>query len=442
MSDIISKLSVIKNQAAKFEKLEQELKELKELSNKRFINKEQKEIIEQRITQIKNELGIKEVSIEYTIEDIRNAKPKEMLIDKLLARASISVLYGDYGTGKTATVKHIYKTLLKNEKVYIRYLDFDNPTESLKESEIDKLKEKYGDRFRYFGKRNPEQELNMVDEAEDVMLEIIDEQMKNPERIYILIEDNLKNIARKNKKGFIDTQYLYKLEKRLQAAGVTVIILHHTNKSGIFADTQDIMNFADISFQVSFNKNSGCIILDPNKQSRFKVEPKAFKVDPETREIIEETEYKIANIDKDEIRIVNTIRDLLFECGDFNQSELEKEVKALRTNLGVGERKFRAILKKHIGTAWEAKRGENNALIFSSIEKKAKEDVKVSNLSNQINMDFSNACDEMDEDTKTAKLAKLQNQKEPVNKEKKVLFDNSERSLFQKNMNIDMPTIL
>lgn len=80
-------------------------------------------------------------------------------------------------------------------------------------------------------------------------------------------------------------------------------------------------------------------------------------------------EYELANIDNKEKKIVTKVKDILFKFGDFNQSELEKEVKALRTNLGVGERKFRAILKKHIGTAWEAKRGENNALIFSSIVK-------------------------------------------------------------------------
>jgi len=411
MKDIIAEVEKIKNQAAKFEKLEQELKELKELRNKRFIMIEQKAIIEERINQIKDELGIKKYSIEYSLEDIRNAKPKEMLIDKLLARGGLTVFYGDFGSGKTALMKHIYKALLKNENVYIRYIDFDNPTESLKEFKIDDLQEKYGERFKYYGKRDPEVELNMVDEAEDVILKTIEDQVKYPNRIYILFEDNLKNIARKNKKGFLDTQYLWRLEKRLQAAGGTTIPLHHTNKDGVFADSQDIMNFADISFRVSFNPNSNSIIVDPHKQSRFKVEPKAFKVDPETREITEETEYKIANIDKDEIKIVNTIKDLLRECGDFNQSELEKEVRALRVNLRIGERKFRTILKKHIDTAWIAKRGENNALIFSSIEKEIEEDVKVQNLPNQINMDFV--------------PAKLQNQKEPVVKEKMVLSDNS-----------------
>lgn len=450
MSDIISKLSEIKNEAAKFEKLEQELKELKELRNKRFISREKKAILEARINQIKDELGIKKASIKYSLEDIRNAKPKEMLIDKLLARGSITVFYGDFGSGKTATMKHIYKTLLENENVYIRYLDFDNPAESLKEFKIDDMQEKYGERFEYYRKRDPEADLNMVDEAEDVILEVIDEQIKYPNRIYILIEDNLKNIARKNKKGFIDTQHLYKLEKRLQAAGGTSIPLHHTNKSGIFADTQDIMNFADISFKVSFNQNSGCIILEPHKQSRFKVGPKAFEVDPETREITRETEYKTANIEENEIKIINTIIDLLLECGDFNQSELEKEVKALRINLGMGEKKFRAILKKHAGIAWTTTRGENNALIFSTLEKNIEDDeVKslqnLKNLPNQVNMDFSNTSIEINEDTKTAKVVKPQKQtdtKESVNKEKKVLSDYSERNLFQKNMNVDMPMIL
>lgn len=147
----------------------------------------------------------------------------------------------------------------------------------------------------------------------------------------------------------------------------------------------------------------------PTKQSRFKVEPKAFEIDPESRNIVREVEYKIANIEENEIKIVNTIKNLLFECGDFNQSELEKEVKSLRINLGMGEKKFRTILKKHAGIAWEAKRGENNALIFSKLEKNIEnnEMKSLQKLPNQLNMGFSNICNDINEDTKSAKVAKL-----------------------------------
>ena len=103
----------------------------------------------------------------------------------------------------------------------------DNPVENLNSFKIDIYKENYGERFKYYGKRNHNLDLNMVNEAENVILSIVEEQLANPKRIYVLVEDNLKNIARKNRKGFIDTNYLWKLEKRFQAVGGTTIVLHH-----------------------------------------------------------------------------------------------------------------------------------------------------------------------------------------------------------------------
>ena len=37
------------------------------------------------------------------------------------------------------------------------------------------------------------------------------------------------------------------------------------------------------------------------------------------------------------------MKELLEECGKFNQNELERETKGLRNNIGMGEKRFRAI---------------------------------------------------------------------------------------------------
>ena len=182
----------------------------------------------------------------------------------------------------------------------------------------------------------------------------------------------MKNIARKNRKGFIDTNYLWKLEKKFQASSGTTIVLHHFNKAGIYADTSDILNFCDAAFNVSYNDQTSSIIIEPDKQSRYRLEKKAFSVDTETQEIIEEIEYSSAKMSNEEIKIINEIKYLLTECGDFNQSELEKELKLVRTSIGMGEKKFRIILKKYSGFMWENYRGENNALIFTTIKDKQK----------------------------------------------------------------------
>ena len=373
MSDIVSQVQKIKNRWKTNDKLQQELNELRELKTKWFLTDEDKKIIDKRLNDINNQLGIPKNCIEYSVSDISNALPKEMIIDKLLGRSSITLLIGNTGCGKTKLAHFIFKNLLStNDNIFVRYIDMDNPIENLNSYKIHEIKEKYGERFKYFGKRNPEYDFNMVIEAENVILSVIEEQIEHPERIYLLIEDNLKNIARKNRKGFIDTNYLWKLEKKFQASSGTTIVLHHFNKAGIYADTSDILNFCDAAFNVSYNDQTSSIIIEPDKQSRYRLEKKAFSVDTETQEIIEEIEYSSAKMSNEEIKIINEIKYLLTECGDFNQSELEKELKLVRTSIGMGEKKFRIILKKYSGLMWENYRGENNALIFTTIKDKQK----------------------------------------------------------------------
>ncbi|HJE03687.1 MAG TPA: hypothetical protein K8U92_07400 [Aliarcobacter thereius] len=366
MNNILSEINKIKDKFKFMEKLESELNELRELKTKWFLNEEEKRTINSKIDEIQNQLGIPSNPIEYSITDIKNANSKEMLIEKLLGRGSITLFIGHTGCGKTKIAHYIFKSILElRDDIYVRYLDMDNPVESLNSFKIDIYKENYGGRFKYYGKRNHNLDLNMVNEAENVIISIVEEQLAHPERIYVLVEDNLKNIARKNKKGFIDTNYLWRLEKKFQAVGGTTIVLHHFNKAGIYADTSDILNFCDAAFNVSFNENSSSIIIEPEKQSRYELEPKAFLVDKETREIVSEIPYISAKMSVEETKIVRLIKDLLIDCGEFNQSELEKELKLARTSLGMGEKKLRTILKKYTGSLWDNYRGENNALIFT-----------------------------------------------------------------------------
>jgi hypothetical protein len=235
----------------------------------------------------------------------------------------------------------------------------------LQEFGIHELMQRYENRFEYYGKR--EFIDNITDAFEEVMHKVIEQQKAYPERFYIVFEDNLKNIMRKNKQGFADINHLYRLEKEFQAAGGTTIILHHTNKQGIFADSKDIVNFADLAYYISFKESTNSIVLEPDKQSRYHVEPKAFFVDPLSREITHEVDYRLANISTEEVRIVQHVKELLEECGEFNQNELEKETRGFRNNIGIGEKRFRAILKKHDGDRWKTTRGMNNSLIFKPI---------------------------------------------------------------------------
>lgn len=358
-------IAQIKTEIAQKRLLERDLKELKVFYTDKFATKIQKNIIAIEIEKIQNELGIQN-NFQYSIDEIMTAKPTQMLIDNLIPATGIIIITGTYGSGKSTLSKYLFKLLLTiSQDTYIRYVDADNPVNKLQEFGIHELMQKYGNRFEYYGKR--EFIDNITDAFEEVMHKAIEQQKAYPERLYIVFEDNLKNLMRKNKQGFADINHLYRLEKEFQAVGGTTIILHHTNKQGIFADSKDIVNFADLAYYISFKASTNSIVLEPDKQSRYQVEPKAFFVDPLSREITYEADYRLANISIEEVQIIQHVKELLEECGEFNQNELEKETRGFRNNIGIGEKRFRAILKKHDGDRWKTTRGMNNSLIFKPI---------------------------------------------------------------------------
>lgn len=358
-------IAQIKNEVAQKRSLERELQELKRLSSDRFVTEAQKSIILQEIKKLQEQLGLQN-DFRYSANEITIARPTEMLIESLIPRSGIVPIIGNYGEGKTTLARHFYKHLLSTRNdTYIKYVDADNPIDKLQKFGIHQLIEMYGERFEYYGKRLNVDDL--ADGLESVMRRSIDQQKTFPDRSYIVFEDNLKNLMRKNKQGFADLNHLYRFEKEFQSVGGTSIILHHTNKQGVFADTKDIVNFADLAFYVSFKQSTNSIIIEPDKQSRYHVEPKAYFVDPNSREITHETDYRMANVSTEEVRIVQYVKELLEECGEFNQQELEKETRAFRNNLGLGDKRFRAILKKYENEAWKTVRGMNNALVFEPL---------------------------------------------------------------------------
>lgn len=343
-----------------------ELQELKRLHADRFATEAQKLVIAQEIKRLQHDLGLED-DFQYSINEIAVARPTEMLVQNLIPRAGIVPVIGHYGAGKTTFARFLYKLLLSSRNdTYIKYVDADNPVNKLQEFGVHELIETYGDRFEYYGKRTNIE--NLSDGLENVIRKSIDEQNAYPDRSYIIFEDNLKNLMRKNRQGFADLNHLYRLEKEFQTAGGTSIILHHTNKQGIFADSKDIVNFADLAYYVTFKVSTNAIVLEPDKQSRYHVEPKAFFVDPGSREISHEIDYRMANISIEEIKIVQHIKELLEECGEFNQQELEKETRIFRNNIGMGDKRFRAVLKKYDGDAWKIVRGMNNAMVFEPIQ--------------------------------------------------------------------------
>ena len=378
MSEILSKINAkinlqkkLKNEIENIESIlsnnihildKQEIAELKKL----------KENLDNSLIKSKLSFDEKFKDFLYTFEDINQAKEIEWFIKDVLPSQSIGVLFGDSGSGKSSLMIEYCKQILDSmQDVYIVYIDADMNVNKLKEIEIHEIIKKHQNRFVYTGK----QVENVVQTTQNFLKDIILLQTKNKDRKYLIIEDSLTLLSAK-KNGFIDTNLLYKYEKQLRKVGATIVVIHHLNKSGVFADSQQIENFADYTFLIERNEFNNCILLKPRKASRFDIKEKAFLT--ENRKIVKEIDFNIANISFSESSFVKIIVDLL-ECGEMNQSEIMKYLKqsSFFTKYNVGEKKTISWLEKRAKNGkWEVEQraNEKNSKYYfhSQTEKLAK----------------------------------------------------------------------
>ena len=302
--------------------------------------KKEKENLEKNLIRSKLSFDEKFKDYIYDFSEINEAKDITWLINDVIPSPSIGVLYGYPGVGKsTILIEYCRKILELTNDVFIIYIDADMSINKLKEIGIDELIKKYKEKFVYAGKST-----NLVERTQIFLQEIVELQKKHKNRKYLIIEDSLTLLSHK-KNGFINTDLLYKYEKQLREAGATIVVIHHLNKSGVFADSQQIENFADYTFLIERNEFNNCILLKPVKASRFNIKEKAYQT--ENRKIIKEIDFNIANISYAESSFVKIIVDLL-ECGEMNQSEIMKYLKqsSFFTKYSVGEKKIITWLAK------------------------------------------------------------------------------------------------
>lgn len=298
----------------------------------------------------------------YSAEEIENAPETQWLVSGVIPSGTIGVFYGASGCGKSSLLVNYCNQILEiSSNIYIIYIDADMALGKINDFGIAEMIKQYGDRFKYAGK-SPN---NLSAIAQNFLKQIVQIQLENPKRKYLIIEDSLTLITPR-RQGFINVESLYTYEKQLRDAGGTIIIVHHLNKSGVFADSQQIENFADYTYLVQRNDFNSSILLNPKKASRYAIEEKAYKV--ENRKIIEEIDFKIANIGHAESSFVNIILDLLSDS-QMNQSEIMKYLKQISffTKYSIGEKKVLSWLDKWAKNGkwcYKQKSNEKNAKFY------------------------------------------------------------------------------
>ena len=298
----------------------------------------------------------------YSFEDLDNTSEVQWLISGVIPSSTIGVFYGASGTGKSSILIRYCLEILKNyDNAYIIYIDADMAISKISELGIGNIIKQYGERFRYAGKSFD----NISVVSQNLLKDVVSLQQEYPARQYIVLEDSLTLITpRRN--GFIDVQQLYKYERKIRDLNGTIIIVTHLNKAGIFADSQQIENYADYTYLVQRNDFNSSILLIPKKASRYSIIEKAYRT--EDRKIVEEVDFQTANISYTESYFVTIILELLLD-GEMNQSEIIKYLKQISffTKFSIGEKKVISLLEKWAKNGkwcFEHRVGDKNAKYY------------------------------------------------------------------------------
>lgn len=335
--------------------------------------KKEKLKLENSLNQINLTLKEKHKNFFYTFDDIQSAPETRWLIPNLIPQGSNGVLIGPSGSGKTTFVLFLCSIILDSCKnVYIIYIDGDMSIGKIKEHGIDNMMHLYDNRFMYAGKNVD----YFSDSSQNLLRDIVIEQKNHPERTYFVIEDSL-TLTAKKKRGFIDTDHLYKYEKKLRDLNGSSLLIHHLNKAGIFADSQQIENYADYTYMIERNEFNSCILIHPQKASRYDIKGKAYLTS--NRKIDKEVDYNIFNISLRESKFVMYVVDAL-EDGEMNQSELLLYLEKVKffSDYKVGQKKaikWLQIWGDKGKWIYEQRPSEKNAIFYrleSEAEKLAK----------------------------------------------------------------------
>ena len=87
----------------------------------------------------------------------------------------------------------------------------------------------------------------------------------------------------------------------------------------MFADSQQIENYADYTYMIERNEFNSCIVLHPQKASRYDIKGRAYLT--HNRKIDKEVDYESFNTSQRESTFVMYVVDAL-EDGEMNQSEI------------------------------------------------------------------------------------------------------------------------
>jgi hypothetical protein len=295
--------------------------------------------------------------------------PQELLKDELsfilsplLLRGKITTLYSPGGVGKSTFIYKIVKFLLDRgvvRKVLCFFADGDTTND-----EFRALVE------RYYRPENLEESrfIPIFPSAtwwRDFKKDVAEGAFKEGDIDLVVIDSLEQFFDLVGLDFFRNVGAFFSVLRRLAIQGVSVFVLHHTNKGGELAGRSTIINQSDVVYRLrkagKFKwfgdaiKHRGAKLLGGKLDFYAELTNAGIEI---SSEVLDDRYGYVVQL----VKQVLSGRDK-----PLVQYELIKEVRKLaqEQNNEIGVNKIRQVLHKFDGIYWEAQRGERNALEYS-----------------------------------------------------------------------------
>ena len=286
----------------------------------------------------------------------------EYLLEKLIPKGGITLLFSRGGMGKTSLMLQISRAIaegipfaeLQTLQTPVYYIDFENPLTFLKER-VEKIGT--SDNLYVWHISNNPMPPRLDSKTWDIYKRlppglIIFDTLRAG---HLLDENNSKDMA-----------LIVARLKELREIGFTILLLHHTPKGneGIYKGSTAILDLTDHVLALEILKETDDDVeFDPDKSYRFSTRIKT-RYEPYSIYLTFNPEIKGFELAKDpDMEKMRAIQELI---QDSKESMKQKDLKErIKDELGYTERDIRRLLKKGIDTFWKTSTGEKNSILYS-----------------------------------------------------------------------------
>lgn len=282
----------------------------------------------------------------------------EWLLEKLLPKGAISLVFCPGGGGKTWLLMQLAKAIATGEpfgdlqtlQAPVYFIDFENPLSVVKER-----REKIGPAtgFYYWHLACPTGPRKLDEEA------WTDYKALPPG---LLIFDTLRASHNGDENSSKDMALVLSRLKELREAGFTIVVLHHTPKGndGTYKGSTAILDLADHVLSLERQGKTEDEEFDPDSIFKFGCRIKT-RFEPHSVFLSFDPAHGFTTKDDPDDETMKIMRDILSKEGPLKQKDFRK---ILEDKLEMKQRRIFKLFKKGIGTYWNIERGEKNSITY------------------------------------------------------------------------------